>query len=223
MLEAAAKRIEELVSGDACVLQVGATSGGVFARADHVLDDGPHEPHGDARVTRATWTTRDVCARTPWPYAGGQFDFAVCLALPYVRDPVGVCAELARVARAGYVELPVAEAELAHGRARWLCDVTDAELVFTAKPPPDPRVRVPRRRLLELPEGERVHALFWEGRLPARERLVDTEELVGELAERVRRRFEPSGAEVALGEARRVGGLAGEAALRGFDALRRLR
>ncbi len=220
MLEAAAQRISELVGEDACVLQVGASSGDVVPRADHVLDDGPHEPHGDARFTRATWLTRDVCARAPWPYADGHFDFAVCLALPYVRDPVGVCAELARVARAGYVELPVVEAELSGGTARWLCDVVEAGLVFTAKPPPDPRVRVPRRRVLEQPPAERVHALFWEDRLPARERLVDAEELLRELADRVRERFEPSGAEVALSEARRVGGLAGAAALRSLDAIR---
>ena len=222
MLPAAAERISELLSGDALVLQVGA-SRGAFARADHVLDDQPHEPHGDARFTRKTWTTRDVCGRAPWPYADRQFDFAVCLTLPELRDPIGVCAELARVARAGYVELPVVEAELAGGTARWLCDVAEAGLVFTAKPPLDARVRVPRRRVLELPAEERVHALFWENRLPARERLVDELDLLNELATRVRERFEPSGAEVALSEARRVGGLAGAAALRGLDALRRVR
>jgi hypothetical protein len=222
MLPAAEARIDDLLAADALVLQVGA-SHGAFARADHVLDDAPHEPHGDARFTRATWLTRDVCARAPWPYADGHFDFAVCLALAHLRDPVGVCTELARVARAGYVELPVVEAELAGGTGRWLCDVVDAGLVFTAKPPPDPRVRVPRRRVAELDPGERVHALFWDGRLPARERLVDRDELVAELAERVRERFEPSSAEVALGEARRVGGLAGAAALRRLEALRRPR
>ena len=62
MLEAAAKRISELVGADARVLQVGA-SAEAFSRADDVLDDRPHEPHGDARFTQATWTTRDVCAR----------------------------------------------------------------------------------------------------------------------------------------------------------------
>lgn len=219
MLEAAATRIEALVEAEATVLQVGA-SAEAFARADHVLDDQPHEPHGDARFTQATWTTRDVCGRAPWPYADRQFDFAVCVTLHRLRDPVGVCAELARVARAGYVELPVVEAELSGGTGRWLCDVADAGLVFTAKPPLDARVRVPRRRIDDLPPEERVHALFWEDRLPARERLVDDLALNDELAERVRERFDPSGAEVALTEARRVGGLAGAAALRSLDAIR---
>ena len=223
MLSQAATRIAELVADDAQVLQVGA-SREVFARADWVLDDAPHEPHGDARFTRATWVMRDVCGRASWPFEDHQFDFAVCLTLPDLRDPVGVCAELARVAKAGYVELPVVEAELAGGTARWLCDVADAGLVFIAKPPPsDPRLRVSRRHIEQLPPADRVHALFWEGRLPARERLVDDLTLADELAERLRARFDPSGAEVVLGEARRVGGLAGAAALRRIDALRRPR
>src|SRR4051812_27429468 len=128
MLPQAADRISSTLADDACVLQVGASHDS-FARADWVLDDGPPEPHGDARYSRSTWVTRDVCARTPWPFADGRFDFAVCTVLPFVRDPVGVCAELARVARSGYVELPVVEAELAGGSGRWLCDVVDAELV----------------------------------------------------------------------------------------------
>jgi hypothetical protein len=225
MLPQAAERIARVLDDDASVLQVGASRGS-FARADWVLDDAAHEPHGDARFTRATWVERDVCARAPWPFADGQFDFAVCLALPSYRDPVGVCDELARVARAGYVELPVVEAELAGGDGRWLCDVAEAGLVFSAKPASlvtDPRLRVPRRRIDELEPAERVHALFWEDRLPARERLEDELALAAELAERLRVRFEPSGAEVALSEARRVGGLAGAAALRGLDALRRVR
>jgi hypothetical protein len=222
MLPQAAERIHALVGDDAPVLQVGA-SHEPFPRADWVLDDRPHEPHGEARYTRRTWVCRDVCGRAPWPFEDGQFAFAVCTALATLRDPVGVCAELARVARAGYVELPTVEAELAGGAARWLCDVVDAELVFTAKPY-DRRVRVPRHKVEELDPADRVHALFWEGRLPARERLPESADALGaELAERVRRRFEPSGAELVLTEARRVGGLAGTAALRGLDALRRLR
>lgn len=225
MLSQAAERIADDVPDDASVLQVGAGRS-PFPRADWVLDDGPHEPHGEARYTRRTWVTRDVCGRAPWPFADGRFDFAVCTSLALLRDPVGVCAELGRVARAGYVELPTIEAELAGGASRWLCDVADAELVFTAKPGAvhtDPRVRVPPRRLETLEQAGRVLALFWEDRLPARERLVDASELVDELAERLRSRFDPTPAELALTEARRFGGLAGAAALRGLDAVRRLR
>ena len=223
MLKQAAERIEALLDDGDEVLQVGPPAGGSFGRADWILSDGGYEPDGEARFTRRTWTQRDVCARAPWPFADGRFAFAVCTTLVRFRDPVGVCSELSRVARAGYVEVPAVEAELAGGSARWLCEVVDAELVFTHKPAElhgDPRVRVPARWSAKLEPTDRVHGIFWDARLPARERFADTQELAGELAERLRRRFEPSSAEVALTEARRLGGLAGQAAWRRVGDLR---
>ena len=223
MLPQAVSRIAGSLAEDEEVLLVGASSGGSFARADWVLDDGPYEPDGEARFNGRTWVSRDVCGREPWPFAEGRFAFSVCTSLAVLRDPVGVCAELSRVARAGYVEVPTLEGELAGGDARWLCDVADAELVFVHKPwalHDDPRVRVPPRWSARLEEGERVHGLFWDDRLPARERHADPETLAGELAARIRRRFEPSSAEVALTEARRLGGLAGQAAWRRVEDLR---
>jgi hypothetical protein len=214
VLEAAAKRIHQLATGP--LLQVGGDE--PFEAATDVLSDDAPEVRG-----RAAWVTRDVCAREPWPFETGRFQFAVCTSLAFVRDPVGVCAELSRVAEAGYVEMPTIEAELAGGTARWLCDVADAELVFVHKAGElhgDPRVRVPPRWHGRLSEAERVHGLFWEARLPARERLVEPDALADELAERLRRRFEPTSAEVALAEARRLGGLAGSAAARRLDQLR---
>ena len=240
MLPQAAERIRTALATDAEVLQVSGARR-PLGRADVVLDDRPYEGRGEAqgpeRFTRRSWLVRDVCGREPWPFEDGRFAFAVCDALATLRDPVGVCAELSRVARAGYVEVPTVEAELGAGArsdARWLCDpvtrpgatgAREAELVFVAKPYAahgDPRLRVPARWLERLPEGERVHGLFWTDRLPARERLADPGALLDELAERVRRRFAPSTAEVAVqearGAARRVGGAAGtlvERALRG--------
>jgi hypothetical protein len=227
VLPQAVERIGTLVSGDDEVLQVGGFDA-PFGRSDWVLDGRPYAdrgvPEGRERFTSATWLVRDVCAREPWPFEDGRFAFAVCTTLAEVRDPVGVCAELSRVARSGYVEVPTIEAELAGGAARWLCDVVDASLVFVHKSVAvagDPRVKVPPRWHARLDASERVHGLFWEDRLPAREHLVATGELVDELAERLRRRFEPSAAEVAVAEARvRLGTLAGAAAARGLDALR---
>ena len=223
MLDAAADRIASVLGDGDDVLQVGA-SAAPFERADWVLDDLVYEPNGSARYTRSTWVSRDVCAREPWPFADGRFAFAVCTSLPLLRDPVGVCHELSRVARAGYVELPTIETELFAGSARWLCDVADAELVFTFKAPvavADPRVRVPARWHARLSEADRVTGLFWESSLPARERLVDDAVLADELAERLRARFEPTTAEVALTEARRLGGMAGSEVWRRLDQLRR--
>ena len=239
MLPQAAARIRETVPGGADVLHVGADP---LARADWVLDAGPYEARADPvggggeRFTRRTWVIRDVSAREPWPFTDDRFAFAVCTSLAALRDPVGVCAELSRVARAGYVEVPTIEAELASGvegawvgrsAHRWLCDVGDGELLFVAKPGSvhvDPRVRVRGGWHDALSPEERVHGLFWDARLPARERLVDGAVLLDELADRVRRRFEPSSAEVALAEARdvgrRVAGAASGAVARGVGALR---
>jgi hypothetical protein len=187
VLPQAERHILETVPRGTSVLQVGG--GDRFRRVDVVLDE--HE--------------RDVCARDPWPYRDRQFAFALCTALPRLRDPVGVCRELERVALAGYVEVPTVEAELAGGDGRWLCDLVDGMLVFTAKPGAvhtEPRVRVPPRWAEKLRRDERATGLFWERRLPARERLVGTDALVEELAVRVRRRFEPGVADLAVVEAR---------------------
>jgi hypothetical protein len=227
VLPQAVERIRTLMEGDGEVLQIGGVRA-PLGRADWVLDARPYDERGVAegreRFSRRTWLVRDVCAREPWPFDDGRFAFAVCTTLASLRDPIGVCSELQRVARAGYVEVPTVEAELAGGDARWLCDVDHGELVFVHKSVAvarDPRVKVPPRWHAQLSASERVHALFWDERLPARERLADAPLLVEELAERLRRRFEASAAEVAVAEARsRIGGLAGAAATRGLDALR---
>ncbi len=227
MLPQAAERIRTALSGDDEVLQIGGAAS-PFGRADWVLDARPYDDRGVAegreRFVSRTWLVRDVCAREPWPFEDDRFAFAVCTTLAALRDPVGVCAELSRVARAGYVEVPAIEAELSGGSGRWLCDVDHGELVFVHKSVAvavDPRVKVPPRWHGRLTAAERVHALFWEDRIPARERLAEADALVDELAERLRRRFEPSAAEVAVAEARvRIGGIAGAAASRGLDALR---
>ena len=51
---------------------------------------------------------RPISAPTePWPFADDFFDFAVCtFTLEDVRDPIRVCEEMSRVAKAGYVEVP---------------------------------------------------------------------------------------------------------------------
>jgi hypothetical protein len=227
VLPQAAERIRTALSGDDEVLQIGGAAS-PFGRADWVLDARPYDDRGVAegreRFVSRTWLVRDVCAREPWPFEDDRFAFAVCTTLAALRDPVGVCAELSRVARAGYVEVPAIEAELSGGSGRWLCDVDHGELVFVHKSVAvavDPRVKVPPRWHGRLTAAERVHALFWEDRIPARERLAEADALVDELAERLRRRFEPSAAEVAVAEARvRIGGIAGAAASRGLDALR---
>ena len=106
--------------------------------------DALREP-GDARARRRgrtsaspreTWVTRDICAREPWPFEDGAFDFVVCShTLEDLRDPVWVCGELQRVARAGYIEVPSRLEEqswnvqgpwVGWGHHHWLIDVGEA-------------------------------------------------------------------------------------------------
>jgi hypothetical protein len=97
-----------------------------FNRANIVMDAEPYETRGyyrtlglpasqggaTERFTRSSWIQRDLCERDPWPLADRSADFAVCShTLEDVRDPVWVCSELVRVAKAGYIEVPSRAAE----------------------------------------------------------------------------------------------------------------
>lgn len=213
MLPASAERIARTVDDDALVLDVGGWAR-PLARADHVLDLLPYETRGglgtdgegEERFTAASWLQRDVCAREPWPYADDQFDFATCShTLEDLRDPVWVCQELSRVARAGYVEVPSRLEEQSYGvhgpwigwsHHRWLIGAVEGGLEFVHKPH-----LLHARESDHFPPGfhaglaaeERVLQLWWEGAFSARERvMVSAEELdpylagfvAGELAAR---------------------------------------
>lgn len=197
MLASARKRIAETLPGDAAVLDVGGW-GSPLARADWVLDILPHESRGlygydDAeraaeRFTRDTWVQRDVCASEPWPFADGMFDFAVCAhTLEDVRDPLRVCEELVRVARAGYVEVPAPVEELTFGihgpwvgwtHHRWITERDGDGLVFTAKPHllPAPGRHLPAGTCDRLAPEQRVLQLWWHEELPVRERVIGSAE-----------------------------------------------
>jgi Methyltransferase domain len=191
VIAASLERLERDLPADALVLDVGGWAK-PLARADWVLDIEAHATRGrwghdgdrDAeRFTTETWIQGDLCAREPWPFADGQFDFAVCShTLEDLRDPVWVCSELERVARAGYVEVPAAVEELTWGvngewvgwsHHRWICTVADGALELVYKP------HLLVQEGLHLPAGtcdalapeERVTTLWWEGALPAHERV----------------------------------------------------
>jgi Methyltransferase domain len=203
MLEASRRLLSELPD-DAVVLDVGGWAK-PLPRADWVIDLMPYETRGlygvegsagePERFSAATWVQRDLCDREPWPFADGWFDFAVCShTLEDVRDPVWVCSELARVARAGYVEVPSRREEQSFGlqgpwtgwgHHHWLCDVqadpSGIEFVFKHHIL-DGRPEL-RRPAGGLRDEERVQTLWWEGDLPARERIfVGDSELDGYLA-----------------------------------------
>jgi SAM-dependent methyltransferase len=197
------------------VLDVGGWAAPVN-RADWVIDLMPYETRGalapdgvgpgPPRFTAETWMVADICSHRPWPFADDFFDFAVCtFTLEDVRDPIRVCEELSRVAKAGYIEVPSLLDELTwrnpepsggqwvgHTHHRWLCSLEGDELVFLPKwhgLHANRRAQVPAHWASQLTSSERVLAHFWEGSLPARERAAIATYPDAELEAAIERRF----------------------------------
>ena len=62
----------------------------------------------------------------PYPFADKQFDYLICThVLEHIDDPVRTCAEFARIAKAGYLEVPYFAADIFVRNNdpihRWLC------------------------------------------------------------------------------------------------------
>ena len=199
MLPESAARIEAQLADDALLLDVGGWAS-AFPRADWVIDLMPYATRGlygdrsreSERFTEATWVQRDICDHEPWPFADKQFDFAICShTLEDIRDPIWVCSELQRVARAGYVEVPSRLEEQTHGfegpwtgwsHHRWITEqAADGTLEFAFKPHlvhGGSHVSLPAAVQRSLTPQERVLTVWWEGVLPARERIfTDPDEL----------------------------------------------
>jgi SAM-dependent methyltransferase len=200
VLAASRARIEAELGPDALVLDIGGWAE-PWPRADWVVDLMPYETRGlyggatddgDAQKERfgpGSWLVRDVCDREPLPFPDDHFDFVVCShTLEDLRDPIGVCDEIVRVGKAGYVEVPSRLEEQAWGVAgpfvgwshhRWLIDLVPGEaaprLEFVHKPAALqalPDARIPHERYLELEAEEKVLSLFWEGRFDYGERVI---------------------------------------------------
>ena len=212
MLESAGRRILDRLQPSDVVLDVGGWAK-PFARADWVIDLQPYETRGlygevqvaDERFDEGTWITRDICDRESWPFEDGQFDFAICShTLEDVRDPVWVCSELTRVARAGYVETPSRLEEQAYGvqgpwvgwgHHHWLVDETPTGIEFVFKHQilhGRPELQVPLARWREAGPEERRVSLWWVGGFECRERIFLEPGALDEYLARVGGRPRPS-------------------------------
>jgi len=226
VLPSATERILRELPDDAQVLDIGGWAA-PFNRANWIIDFQPWDTRGamgsygpaEEWFTPATWVIHDICDRDPWPFADKQFDFALCVTtLEDVRDPIGVCREMSRVAKRGYVEVPTIEAELiynvegtgpylGHEHHRWFCDYVDGEMEFLHKPHNihhDWTLRVIPRWRERMTMEDHLLGVFWEGELRAHERIVVHEWPLDELRARVRAKFEPSRTELAIKQARDV-------------------
>lgn len=193
MLATSTQRLLEQLPDAAVVLDVGGWAK-PFARADWVLDLMPYATRGlygyeqgdraGERFRPETWVVRDMCAHEPWPFTDHQFDFAICShTLEDIRDPIWVCRELQRVAKAGYIEVPSRLQEQARGvqgdwvgwgHHHWLIDITDNRIEFVFKHHivhGDSRFQVPFEVADALSAEERVQTLWWKGTFEARERV----------------------------------------------------
>jgi hypothetical protein len=206
-----AKRLLAEIPADALVVDVGGGAA-PFPRADHVIDALPFDDAGrgsdgsahrglgaTARYSREQWTRVDLCDRRPWPFADGAFDFAVCShLLEDVRDPVWVCSELARIAKAGYIEVPSRVEEQSRGvenptyagysHHRWLITRSDGGLSFRHKP--HVLHSLEAAIVTDLSPGRRINpahaviSLDWVGSFEAVEELeFDEQRVAGELCE----------------------------------------
>ena len=192
MLPASLARIEREQPDGALVLDVGGWAK-PLARADWVMDVMPHdtrgllgqEGEGEERFTASTWIQRDICDREPWPFDDGRFDFAVCShVLEDIRDPLFVCSELRRVARAGYIEVPSRLEEqslwvqgpwVGWGHHHWLIDVVGNRIDFLFKPHilhGREELSFPNAFHKRLTPEQCVEQLWWEGDFEAREVLL---------------------------------------------------
>lgn len=181
MLAESEARMLELLDEDARVLDVGGW-GMPLARADWVIDLMPYETRGlygeaarGERFTAETWVLHDICSHEPWPFEDGLFDFVVCShTLEDLRDPIWVCREMQRVAKAGYIEVPSRLEEQSFGvegpwvgrsHHRWLIDIGERSMTFVFKP------HMVHREGAHFPPGfharldpeECVQTLWWEG------------------------------------------------------------
>ncbi len=194
-------RVLEETSGAKRVLDVGGCYSPLNT-ATHVIDclgfdeaKAALSPHHPVRFDRSTWVVADICA-APWPFPDGYFDYAFCShALEDVRDPLAVCRELVRVARAGYIETPSRLREAFHhkrgylwrrliGRPlrvgfnhhRWFVEAEAGGLVFTAKTIAaiqSAQFFITAEELRrQLTPDEEALTLFWSGTFAARERLL---------------------------------------------------
>lgn len=190
MLHEAERRIEDLLPDSARVLDVGGWAN-PLPRADWVIDllpwetrglYGPAVNPGSERFRGATWRCQDIC-EVPWPFDDRQFDFAICAqTLEDVRDPLAVCREIVRVAKAGYVEVPSPVEELTWGlqgawvgwsHHHWICEPEADGIRFTHK---SHSVHAPGRHLEagscdQLPPEDRVLQLWWTDSFPFREQI----------------------------------------------------
>jgi SAM-dependent methyltransferase len=116
------------------VLEIGSGDN-PHPRSDVLVDKFPAsegERGGALRVDRPVV----VADLEKLPFADQSFDYVICKhVIEHLRDPAKGLAELARVAKRGYIESPSLAGEVLFGWSfhRWVLSLEDGVLVFTPK------------------------------------------------------------------------------------------
>ena len=198
MLQANAERILASLAPTDVVVDVGGWAQ-PFARANYVIDLMPYDTRGvfgriggdTEHFTRDTWLKVDICT-DPLPFSDKSVDFLICShTLEDVRDPIGVCREIRRVAKRGYLETPSRRMEsiweLEHPgypgyyHHHWLVEVDGNAITFRFKTPlmcSSWRYTFPRSYARRLSADERVTWLMWDGTFESREIVQLSEDTV---------------------------------------------
>ena len=146
-----AKEVLKMIKPGDRVLDVGGAAE-VFPRANAVIDILPYKSRKPGQLKdipeqfgAEDWYVGDICAPQVWSnFKDKDFDFVICShVLEDIRDPVFVCGEMIRIAKAGYIESPSRFRECAKWNPdqpvsgwehhRWIVDVENDTLVFTPK------------------------------------------------------------------------------------------
>jgi SAM-dependent methyltransferase len=190
------KNIENVlarIAPEDVVLDIGGWAA-PFNRANYVADINPYEnrgvfgSYGPARefFSKDTWIIHDLSSCKPLPFKDKQIDFVICShTLEDIRDPLKLCAEIIRVGRRGYIEVPSRTAESVLGAEektyagyfhhRWLVDIKGSEIIFRAKPHllhASWKLHLPVWYGKKMTEEQKVQFLFWDDSFSFKEVIV---------------------------------------------------
>jgi Methionine biosynthesis protein MetW len=193
-----------------------------FNRANYVLDQEPYETRGYYNrtfrknnplpplggnveyFTAGTWIQRDICAHQPFPFGDKSLDYVICShTLEDIRDPLWVCAEMIRIAKRGYVEVPSRIWETCRGfepgiaglsHHRWLIDIVGNDITFTMKFHSIHghwRLSLPPKFAQHLEDSQAFTWLFWNDTFTFHEQTIHGTEQVNASLENFVRSVKP--------------------------------
>jgi hypothetical protein len=202
------KKLPQWIGESDKVLDVGGWHS-PLNRANAIVDIMPYETRNRAgaiatdvwpeeRFGANTFIQLDLCQSEPWPFADKEFDFVLCShTLEDLRDPIGVCRELVRVAKSGYIEVPSRLTESSRGverpfycgyyHHRWLCEVEGTKISFMFKPA---MLHAYRKFHFRKPWNKKVNpqleavGFYWQGAFEFEERIIiDRDEVQQDLVQ----------------------------------------